>query len=378
VLKIRHSPVFVDDMNEEVSMKTPLHHEHVNLKAKMVDFHGWAMPVWYTGIKEEHMATRRKAGLFDVSHMGEIEVKGGKAVRYLDHLLTRDIAAMNQGQGLYTFLLNDGGGIIDDLFIYCMEPLKRYLLCVNSANKDKDYRWMLKQNTCGAIIEDLSDHYAMIALQGPASGQILMTCLAFNLEGLPFHTFAVLDTKAYGRLIISLTGYTGAGGVEIFLSPDKVTALWNAFLVAGAVPCGLGARDTLRLEMGYPLHGNDITESTTPLEAGLAFAVDLKKDDFIGRQALVDQQQKGFTRRLTGLIVLDRGIAREGCRCMKDGNQVGIVTSGSISPVSGSGIALGYIDKYIKEGDEIFIEVRGKNLKSRVKKPPFVSGVLKA
>jgi aminomethyltransferase len=375
---MRHSPVFVDDMNEEVSMKTPLHHEHENLHAKMVDFHGWAMPVWYTGIKEEHMATRRHAGLFDVSHMGEIEVKGEKAVRYLDHLLTRDIASMNQGQALYTFLLNEKGGIIDDLFIYCMEPGKRYLLCVNSANKDKDYGWMLKQNTCGAIIEDLSESYAMIALQGPSSGQILKTCLEFNLEGLPFHTFAVLDTKAYGRLIISLTGYTGAGGVEIFLIPETTPALWQSFLGAGAIPCGLGARDTLRLEMGYPLHGNDITESTTPLEAGLAFAVDLKKHDFIGRQALVDQQQKGFTRRLTGLRVLDRGIAREGCRCMEAGNEVGIVTSGSISPVIGSGIALGYIDTSIKEGDEIFIEVRGKNLRARVKKPPFVSGVLKA
>jgi aminomethyltransferase len=375
---MRHSPVFVDDMNEEVSMKTPLHHEHETLHAKMVDFHGWAMPVWYTGIKEEHMATRRHAGLFDVSHMGEIEVKGEMAVRYLDHLLTRDIASMNQGQALYTFLLNEKGGIIDDLFIYCMEPGKRYLLCVNSANKDKDYGWMLKQNTCGAIIEDLSESYAMIALQGPSSGQILKTCLEFNLEGLPYHTFAVLDTKAYGRLIISLTGYTGAGGVEIFLIPETTPALWQSFLGAGAIPCGLGARDTLRLEMGYPLHGNDITESTTPLEAGLAFAVDLKKHGFIGRQALVDQQQKGFTRRLTGLRVLDRGIPREGCRCMKDNSEVGIVTSGSISPVIGSGIALGYIDTSIKEGDEIFIEVRGKSLRARVKKPPFVGGVLQA
>ncbi len=277
-------------------MKTPLHHEHETLHAKMVDFHGWAMPVWYTGIKEEHMATRKHAGLFDVSHMGEIEVKGEKALRYLDHLLTRDIALMNMGQAQYTFLLNEQGGIIDDLFIYCMEPLKRYLLCVNSANKDKDYSWMLKQNTCGAIIEDLSESYAMIALQGPASGHILKTCLAFNLEGLPFHTFAVHDTKDFGRLIISLTGYTGAGGVEIFLSPEKVTALWQSFLVAGAVPCGLGARDTLRLEMGYPLHGNDITESTTPLEAGLGFAVDLKKPDFIGRAGPCGSAAKGLLK----------------------------------------------------------------------------------
>jgi aminomethyltransferase len=376
MLKRGRSPPSSDDMNGEVPMKTPLHHEHEKLHAKMVDFHGWEMPVWYTGIKEEHMAVRRHAGLFDVSHMGEIEVKGEMAAPYLEHLLTRDITSMNQGQALYTFLLNERGGIIDDLFIYCMEPGSRYLLCVNSANKDKDYDWMVAQNTKGAIIEDMSDLYAMIALQGPASGQILKTCLAFNLALINPHTFAVIDTKDYGGLIISRTGYTGAGGVEIFLSPQAASPLWQSFLASGATPCGLGARDTLRLEMGYPLHGNDITEAVTPLEAGLSFAVDLKKDDFIGKQALLDQQRLGIKRRLVGMEVLDRGIPREGCTCFKNDHEVGIITSGNISPVRGSGIALGYVDGFIKEGDGLFIRVRDKLLRSRIKRPPFVNGTL--
>ena len=364
-------------MNGEIPMKTPLHHEHEKLNAKMVDFHGWDMPVWYAGIKEEHMAVRMHAGLFDVSHMGEIEVKGERAFPCLEHLLTRDITSMNQGQALYTFLLNEKGGIIDDLFIYCMEPGSRYLLCVNSANKDKDYDWMVAQNTKGAIIEDVSEGYAMIALQGPDSDQILKSCLAFDLADINPHTFAVIDTKVYGRLIISRTGYTGAGGVEIFLSPQAASLLWRSFMASGAIPCGLGARDTLRLEMGYPLHGNDITEAVTPLEAGLGFAVDLKKDDFIGKQALLDQQRLGIKRRLVGMEVLDRGIPREGCTCFKDDHEVGFVTSGSISPVRGIGIALGYVDVSFKEGDGLYIRVRDKLLQARIKRPPFVNGTLK-
>jgi len=357
-------------------MKTPLHHEHENLKAKMVDFHGWEMPVWYSGIREEHMAVRGHAGLFDVSHMGEIEVKGPMAAPFLDGLLTRDIAAMKQGQALYTFLLNEKGGIIDDLIISCLEPNAYYLLCVNSSNKDTDYEWMAGHNTGKAVLEDMSEHYAMVALQGPAAGGIIKACTGFDIDGLRRFCVAPWDSASFGHMIISRTGYTGAGGAEIFIEDGRVTALWRAFLDAGAVPCGLGARDTLRLEMGYPLHGNDITEATTPLEADLGFAVDMSKTDFIGRDSLIDQRSKGIRRILTGMIVLDRGIPREGCPCVREGVEVGTVTSGSISPVTGSGIALGYLDTRVHEGDEIFIEVRGKPLRSRVKKPPFVSGTL--
>jgi aminomethyltransferase len=364
-------------MNDEVSMKTPLHEEHVKLHAKMVDFHGWDMPVWYSGIKEEHLAVRGHAGLFDVSHMGEILVKGEKAVAYLDRVLTRDIPAMTKGQVLYTFLLNERGGIIDDLIAYCIEPGRDYLLCVNSSNKDKDYAWMVRQNTSGAVLEDASDAFAMIALQGPDAGRVLKSCLAFDLGTLRHFHFTSLETKDYGELIISHTGYTGAGGVEIFLESGAASALWRALLEAGALPCGLGARDTLRLEMGYPLHGNDITEATTPLQAGLAFAVDLEKPDFIGRQALLDQQEKGFPRKLTGLVALERGVPREGCVCLKDGIEVGVLTSGSVSPVTGAGIALAYVDTPIREGDEVVIRVRDRDLRARIARPPFVKGTLK-
>jgi aminomethyltransferase len=365
-------------MLREVSMRTPLFHEHEKLGARIVDFHGWDMPVWYSGIKEEHLATRRHAGLFDVSHMGEIVVKGPLSEAYLDRVLTRNIPAMKDGSILYTFLLNERGGIIDDLILYCMVQGERYMLCVNSSNKDKDHAWMVSRNSEGAAIEDKSDSYAMLALQGPFSGAILKTCVGFELSTLRSFHFALHKTIPYGELVVSRSGYTGAGGVEIFLSPETAPALWQSFLDQGAVPCGLGARDTLRLEMGYPLHGNDITESTTPLEAELAFAVDLGKADFIGKDALLDQQRRGIARRLVGIEVLDRGIPREHCRCIKDAREVGMVTSGSLSPVSGKGIALGYVDSLLKEGTELFIEVREKHLRSVIRKPPFVSGTLQA
>jgi aminomethyltransferase len=363
-------------MTGEVAMRTPLFREHERLHAKMVDFHGWDMPVWYSGIKEEHLATRHAAGLFDTSHMGEIFISGDASLAYLQRALTRNIAPMKHGQALYTFLLNKSGGIIDDLIAYCLEPGKGYMLCVNSSNVEKDYSWMNEQNQEGAIIENKSDDFAMIALQGPASGGILKACLDFDISGLHPFTFTVLMSHEYGELMVSRTGYTGAGGVEVFLSPAVAPPLWRAFIAAGATPCGLGARDTLRLEMGYPLHGNDITETTTPLEAELNFAVDLEKKDFIGRKALVEQLKQGIKRRLTGMEALERGVPREGCRCLKQGSVVGVVTSGSISPVTGMGIALGYVDISVEVGVEIIIDVRGKDLRARVKKPPFVSGTL--
>jgi len=344
----------------------------------MVDFHGWDMPVWYTGIKEEHLATRRHAGLFDVSHMGEITVSGEAAAPFLDRVLTRDIASMARGKALYTFLLNDAGGIIDDLIVYCLEPLTGYLLCVNSSNKDRDLAWMTGQNAEHALIRDMSEAYSMLALQGPAASAILRACLGFDDTGMRPFSFVVTDTPAYGELIVSKTGYTGAGGVEIFLDAGTAPALWHAFTRGGATPCGLGARDTLRLEMGYPLHGNDIDDTTTPLEAGLDFAVDLGKKGFIGEPALLAQKDRGITRRLAGLVVLDRGIPREHCRCLKDAREVGTVTSGSISPVSGKGIALAYVDARIKDGDELLVEVRDRTLLSVVTKPPFVPGTLQA
>jgi aminomethyltransferase len=363
-------------MTGEALMRTPLFYEHEKLHAKMVDFHGWEMPVWYTGIREEHLATRRAAGLFDTSHMGEIFVSGVASLPYLERVLTRNIASMKLGRAMYTFLLNESGGIIDDLVEYCLDPGKSYMLCVNSSNKDKDYAWMCEQNTASAVIEDKSAQFAMLALQGPASGKILKACLGFELADLHPFTFTMLMNLKYGELLVSRTGYTGAGGVEIFLAPAGAPELWRTLIASGATPCGLGARDTLRLEMGYPLHGNDITETTSPIEAGLNFAVDLKKTDFIGKQVLLEQVKQGISRRLVGIEALERGVPREGCQCLKGESVVGVVTSGSISPVTGMGIALGYVDASVKDGDDISIDVRGKGLRSHVKKPPFVSGTL--
>jgi aminomethyltransferase len=357
-------------------MRTPLYQEHVNLGARMVDFHGWEMPVWYTGIKEEHLAVRRDSGVFDICHMGEIFITGPESAAYLDAILTRDIPSMKPGQALYTFFLNPAGGIIDDLIVYCLDPAGSFMLCVNSSNKDKDYDWMCRQDSSGAVVDDRSEGYAAIALQGPKSDRILKECLGFDYGSLRPFRFSMLRTPGYGELLVSRTGYTGAGGVEIFFPKETAPALWRAFITSGAVPCGLGARDTLRLEMGYPLHGNDLSEQTTPLEADLGFALDMKKSGFIGKQALVDQQSRGLTRKLTGMELLDRGVPREGCTCQKDGRAVGVLTSGSVSPVTGMGIALGYLDVSVQEGDEVSIDVRGRLLRSKVRKPPFVKGTL--
>ncbi|HON37809.1 MAG: glycine cleavage system aminomethyltransferase GcvT [Desulfomonilia bacterium] len=353
-------------------MRTPLYHEHEKLGARIVDFHGWEMPVWYTGIKEEHLAVRNSAGLFDASHMGEIWVSGKESAPFLNRVLTRDIPAMPKNRVLYSFFLNEQGGIIDDLTVYCVEPGESYMLCVNASNTENDLRWITGQNREGALIEDRSSQTALIALQGPDADRILKDYLDFDPDILKNYTFTMLATAQYGDIMISKTGYTGAGGVEIFLPSEKAPGLWSSLVERGARPCGLGARDTLRLEMGYPLHGNDIDETTTPIEAGLSFAVDLNKSGFIGQEALKRQSEQGVSRRLRGLVLKERGVPRQGFECMKNGQKVGTVTSGSVSPVLGTGIALAYLDKSVEEKDEVDIIVRDKHLKSTVVRPPFV------
>ncbi|MFY9398511.1 MAG: glycine cleavage system aminomethyltransferase GcvT [Desulfomonilia bacterium] len=353
-------------------MRTPLYREHERLKARIVDFHGWEMPVWYTSIREEHLAVRNAAGIFDASHMGEIWVRGPKSVPFLERILTRRVSPMNPGRVLYGFLLNERGGIIDDLTIYCVEPGSSYLLCVNASNTDTDYRWITGNNLEGAQVADESPSTALIALQGPDADRILKECVGFDAGVLRNYTFSRLDHGEYGDIMVSRTGYTGSGGVEIFLAADRAPSLWSDLVARGARPCGLGARDTLRLEMGYPLHGNDIDETTTPLEAGLDFAVDLDKPSFTGLDALKDQLSRGLTRRLRGLVLKDRGVPRQGCPCVKDGSEVGAVTSGSVSPVLNTGIALAYLDTAVEEQDEIEVVVRDRHLRATVVKPPFV------
>lgn len=353
-------------------MKTPLFHEHERLHAKIVDFHGWEMPVWYTGIMEEHQATRDHAGLFDASHMGEILVTGDQSVPFLNRVLTRDIPAMQKNRVLYTFLLNDEGGIIDDLTVYCIDPGQAYMLCVNASNTENDLAWIRSHNSEGAAIEDRSPCMSLLALQGPDASHILSACLGFDPDTLKYYTFASVLSAGFGEVLVSRTGYTGAGGAELFLGNGQAPLLWKALVEQGAVPCGLGARDTLRLEMGFPLHGSDIDETTTPLEAGLAFAVDFGKNDFIGRKSLERQSHDGLKRRLWGLMLEDRGIPRQGCVCMKGDREVGTVTSGSISPVLGSGIALAYLSSDVRKDDEVDIVVRSRRLRARVVNPPFV------
>lgn len=357
-------------------MRTPLFQEHVRFHGRIVDFHGWEMPVWYSGIREEHLATRTSAGIFDASHMGEIFVKGPSCVPFLERIQTRSIEKMPRHKVCYSFFLNERGGIIDDLTVYCVEPGERYMLCVNASNTGKDLAWLSSHNGEGADIDDASTGTALIALQGPDASRILNSVTGIDLDGMKAYTFACVPTGPYGELMVSKTGYTGAGGAEIFLASGHAPKLWEELTARGAVPCGLGARDTLRLEMGFPLHGNDIDETTTPLEAYLNFAVDLAKPSFIGKDALARQREEGLSRRLVGLLLEGRGVPRQGCACEKDGVRVGIVTSGSVSPVLGVGIALAYLDKGVAEGDEVDVAVRDRALKARVVHPPFTGGAL--
>lgn len=355
-------------------MRTPLYDTHVRLNGRIVDFHGWELPVWYTGIMEEHLAVRTAAGIFDVSHMGEIRISGADAVAYLNGLTTIDVGIMETGQAKYTFLLNEQGGIIDDLLVYCVKP-DEYLLCVNASNREHDLAWLKAHAMAKVAIADESAQTAMLAVQGPAAARILEATLAFDLTGMRRYHFTVRESR-FGRLMLSRTGYTGEDGVEIFLANAEAPALWETLVEAGAVPCGLGARDTLRLEMGYPLHGNDIDTTTTPLEAGLGFALDMHKPDFLGKDRLQGQREAGLARRLTGLSLLEKGVPRQGYTCERSGQVVGRITSGSISPVLQVGIALAYLDAGVKEGDEIEIMIRSKAIRARVVKPPFVQTAL--
>jgi len=357
-------------------MKTPLFHEHERLGAKMVDFHGWEMPVWYTGVREEHLAVRCSAGLFDVSHMGEILVEGTGASAFIERLTSRRAGDMEKGRVLYALLLNERGGIVDDLMISCLAPDSRYLLCVNSANRDTDLAWISAHITEDVNITDASDSCAMLALQGPGAGSVLKGCLGSDFGELkPFH-LVVADTPGFGRIMVSRTGYTGAGGFEICLGVKAAPDLWRGLLGAGARPCGLGARDTLRLEMGYPLHGSDITEDTTVLEAGLEFALDMESPDFIGRQALLSQKRHGLERALRGVELTERGVPRAGCRVLKDAGVIGTVTSGSVSPTTGRGIALAYLPPSLAEGEPVAVEVRDRPLAAVVRRPPFAPATI--
>jgi aminomethyltransferase len=356
--------------------KTPLHARHLALHARMVPFAGWDMPVEYTSIASEHMAVRTRAGVFDVSHMGEIEIAGKDAVAAVRRIACSDPAQLEVGQAHYSGLLTDEGTFVDDLVIYRMAP-SHFLLVVNASNIAKDYAWIrdhVKAVGDAAVI-DSSGRYGLIALQGPASSRVLQPLTRVELDAIRPFRFTHGEV-AGARITLSRTGYTGEDGFEIFVPPNAADRVWQALLeaghVAGVVPAGLGARDTLRLEASMRLFGNDIDESTTVLEAGLGWMIGWTNEHFIGREKLLAQQEQGLSRRLVGFEMVDRGIARHGHRVVSGGTPIGVVTSGTQTPYLSRAIGMAYvpIDRS-QPGTEIDIDIRGRAARARVVPMPF-------
>ena len=359
--------------------KTPFNAIHKSLGAKMIEFAGFEMPVYYTGINQEHMNVRNNVGVFDVSHMGEIWVKGPKAFDLVQYITTNDVAKLKPGKAQYTCFPNGKGGIVDDLIIYQYEDQK-YMLVVNAANIDKDWEWIKKQNEkFGAEIENASDKIAQLAVQGPKATEVLQKLTDINLSEIKFYHFTTGKFAGIDDVIISATGYTGSGGFELYFYNEYAEQIWNAIMEAGKnqniMPAGLGARDTLRLEMGYCLYGNDIDETTSPIEAGLSWIVKFTDgNNFLDRERLEEQKKNGVSRKLVGFVLEERGIPRQHYKILNSqGEQIGEVTSGTMSPMLKKGIGMGYVKtEFSKPDTEIFIDVRGKKLKAKIVKPPFV------
>lgn len=354
--------------------KTPLYDLHLELGGKIVPFAGYLLPVQYqTGVIKEHMAVRTACGLFDVSHMGEILIKGPDALSNLQRFLTNDFADMDIGRVRYSPICNERGGIVDDLIVYKFAQ-DEYFLVVNAANKDKDYAWFTQHAKGDVEIIDLSDQYAQLALQGPRAKDILSKLTDADKLPTKYYSF-VPDLDVSGvPCLVSRTGYTGELGYELYCAPDKVVQLAKALLEAGAdeglIPCGLGARDTLRLEAGMPLYGHEMSDDITPFEVGLDFFVKLDKEDFIGKQALLDLGEPQRVR--AGLVLTDRGIAREGSDVYHEGRKVGVTTSGTLLPYTNKASAMALVQKDIAQADtEVEIDVRGRRLKAKVVDLPF-------
>ena len=357
---------------------TPLHDTHTALGGKMVPFAGYAMPVQYpAGIRAEHAAVRTAAGLFDVSHMGEFTVRGPQAEDLVQYLTVNDVSRVSVGQAQYSALCNERGTILDDLLVYRFAD--RIVLVVNASNRAKDWDWVTR-HAAGYDVEvsDDSDDIALIALQGPASQEILTPLTAVDLGAIGYYRFAE-GYVAGAPATISRTGYTGEDGFELYLPAPAAPAVWNAVTEAGAphglIPAGLGARDSLRLEMGYALYGNDLDEDHTALESGLGWIVKLDAGDFIGRAALAAEKERGVTRRLTGVRLTQRGFPRPGYPLVHNGEDVGTVTSGVASPSLGGGIAMGYLPvAAARPGTEVGVRIRGRVIAGTTQRPPFYTG----
>ena len=356
---------------------TPFTEKHIALGAKMHEFAGYNMPIEYSGIIDEHLTVCQGVGVFDVSHMGEFWVKGPKALAFLQKVTSNNVAVLTPGKIQYTCFPNDKGGIVDDLLVYQYEP-EKYMLVVNAANIEKDWDWCVSHNTEGAELENASDHMAQLAVQGPKAILALQKLTDIALSSIPYYTFKVGKFAGEENVIISNTGYTGAGGFELYFYPNVADTIWKAVFEAGEEfdikPIGLGARDTLRLEMGFCLYGNDLDDTTSPIEAGLGWITKfIEGKEFINRPMLEKQKAEGVTRKLVGFEMVDRGIPRHGYELVNsDGEKIGIVTSGTMSPTRKIGIGMGYVKpEYGKAGTEICIDMRGRKLKAVVVKPPF-------
>jgi aminomethyltransferase len=357
-------------------LKTPLHARHVASNARLVPFAGWDMPVEYSGITAEHMAVRTRAGLFDVSHMGEIEIAGKDALAAVQRISSNDASKLAIGQAHYAGLLTPDGTFVDDMLVYRIGP-SHFMLVVNASNAAKDFAWISEQiKPAGdAACIDSSSRYALIAIQGPAAREVLQPLTGVDLTDIKYYWFGHGEV-ANARALISRTGYTGEDGYEVFVPPAMADRVWQAIMESGraadVIPCGLGARDTLRLEAAMRLFGNDIDESTTVLEADLGWTVGWKKDDFIGRDALLAQKARGVTRKLVGFEMVDRGIARHGYPVMDGARQVGVVTSGTQTPFLKKAIGMAYVPiESSASGAEITIDVRGRASKAQVIPMPF-------
>jgi len=356
--------------------KVPLNDLHEKLGAKIVPFAGYDMPVRYSSDIEEHMTVRNDVGVFDVSHMGEFTIKGEKALDLIQQVTSNDASKLVNGQAQYSCLPNDTGGIVDDILVYKIKD-NDYLLVVNASNIEKDWNWISKHNTQGAELKNISDELCLFAVQGPKAVAVLQKLTKADLSSIKYYHFAVGEFAGVADVIMSNTGYTGAGGFEIYVKNAHAEKVWNAIFDAGKgegiKPIGLGARDTLRLEMGFCLYGNDIDDTTSPLEAGLGWITKFTKA-FTNSESLKKQKEDGVKRKLVGFKMVDRGIPRHDYE-IKDafGKPIGKVTSGSMSPLLGIGIGLGYVTlEHANPDSEIFIDVRGRNLKAQVSKLPLI------
>ncbi len=362
---------------------TPLTNTHIELGARMAEFAGYNMPISYAGIREEHEAVRKGVGVFDVSHMGEFIIRGKEAMELLQKVTSNNVAKLEIGDAQYSCLPNDKGGIVDDLLVYrlpeenCSEGERAYMVVVNASNIEKDWDWIEKHNTFDAKMINISYRSGLLAVQGPDAHEAMQSLTDVDLAGMKYYTFVKGKFAGIDNVIISATGYTGSGGFELYCDNQDMKALWDAVMAAGKdwniQPCGLGARDTLRLEMGYCLYGNDIDDTTSPIEAGLSWITKVKKGDFTSQAIFAAQKAEGTPRKLVGFVLNDRRAPRHDYPIVNEaGEEIGIVTSGTISPSLDKPIGMGYVKKeYAKEGTKIFVMARKKQLEGTVSKPPF-------